>query len=82
MKAFKNGTQLGTTNTSAATTTNITTDLDIDIYLLAQNFQGSATAYSRRELAFSHIGAGLTDSEVSTLYTIVQNYQTALSRNV
>jgi hypothetical protein len=38
--------------------------------------------YSDKECAFATIGDGLTDSEVSTLYTIVQKYQTTLGRQV
>jgi hypothetical protein len=38
--------------------------------------------YSAKQCAFSSIGDGLTDTEASNLYTRVQAYQTALSRNV
>jgi hypothetical protein len=43
---------------------------------------GSAIQYSNRQTAFAHIGDGLTDTEAANLYTRVQAYQTALSRNV
>jgi hypothetical protein len=39
-------------------------------------------AYSNRECAFASIGDGLTDTDATNLYTVVQTYQTALSRNV
>jgi len=52
-----------------------------------QNFilsRASATIgnYSNRQLAFSSIGDGLTDTEAANFYTAVQSFQTALSRNV
>jgi hypothetical protein len=40
------------------------------------------TNYSSRQIAFSSIGDGLTDTEAQNLYTRVQAFQTALSRNV
>ena len=42
----------------------------------------SATSYSPRQLAFASIGYGLTDTEAANLYTRVQAFQTALSRQV
>jgi hypothetical protein len=51
-------------------------------FLSARNTGGSASLFSTKQLAFSTIGDGLTDTEASNLYTIVQNYQVALSRNV
>jgi hypothetical protein len=50
-------------------------------YLGALNY-GSPQFYSGFQCAFSSIGNGLTDTEASNLYTRVQAYQTALSRNV
>ena len=82
MKGFINATQIGTTNTTSVTTSNITNDLNDSLYILCQNLDGVATSYSPREFAWFHIGAGLSDSEVSTLNTIVQNFQTTLGRNV
>jgi hypothetical protein len=38
--------------------------------------------YSTHQMAFSSIGDGLTDTEASNLYTRVQAFQTALSRQV
>ena len=38
--------------------------------------------YSTKQVAFSTIGDGLTDTDASNLYTRVQTYQTALSRQV
>jgi hypothetical protein len=36
----------------------------------------------QRRIAFASIGSGLSSTDVSNLYTIVQQYQTILSRNV
>lgn len=38
--------------------------------------------YSNRQIAFSTIGDGLTDTEASNLYTAVQKFQTTLGRQV
>ena len=81
MKGFRNATSFAT-NTTSATTSNITTTLNRELYILAANNNGTAASYSNRELAFYHWGAGLSDAEVSTFYTIVQTFQTTLSRNV
>ena len=47
------------------------------IYLSKQD-----SAYDSREQAFSSIGDGLTDTDASNLYTLVQAFQTSLSRQV
>jgi len=82
MVGYRNSTQFGATATTNANTADITTSLNYNLYLLAQNNAGSTASYSTREVAWFHIGAGLTSGEVSTLYTIVQAYQTTLGRNV
>lgn len=82
LKGYRNASQVGSTLTTNQTASNIQTTLNYNLYVCAQNNAGSTASYSTRQLAWMHIGAGLTSSEVSTLYTIVQNYQTALSRNV
>jgi hypothetical protein len=53
-----------------------------NIYIGGRNNGGSADLFSDRQSAFSTIGDGLTDTEASNLYTRVQAYQTALSRQV
>ena len=54
----------------------------LNIYLSARNFGGSAGNYSVRQTAFSSIGDGLTDTEAANLYTRVQTFNQALSRQV
>jgi hypothetical protein len=52
------------------------------IYLGARNNAGVADGFAAREQAFASIGSGLTSGQISTLYTLIQNMQTSLSRQV
>jgi hypothetical protein len=52
------------------------------IYLAAANWATGATQLTPHEHAFDSIGDGLTDTEASNLYTIVQAYQTILGRQI
>jgi hypothetical protein len=75
-KAFKNNSQLGSTNTGASgSLSNITNNL----VLLAQS---ASLNFSSKQCAFSSIGDGLTDTDAANLYTAVQAFQTSLSRNI
>jgi hypothetical protein len=38
--------------------------------------------WTNRQYAFASIGDGLTDTETANFYTAVQNFNTALNRNV
>jgi hypothetical protein len=72
-RLFKNGIQL---NTSAVLiSTNIST-------LNIGRMGGANSLYTNRQLAFATIGSGLTPSEVASMYTDVQAFQTTLSRQV
>ena len=51
-------------------------------FLGARNTGGSASSFSPKQLAFSSIGDGLTNTEAANLYTRVQAFQTSLSRQV
>ena len=53
-------------------------NMNIGAYLLNGNFSQSVV----RENAFASIGDGLLDAQASAFYTIVQNFQVALSRAV
>jgi hypothetical protein len=55
---------------------------NLNIYIGARNFSGSANFFSNRENAFASIGDGLTNTQGSAFYTAVQAFQTTLSRNV
>jgi hypothetical protein len=79
-RIFKNASQLGINNTTAlhSLLTN-----NAPIYIAASNLDGTgAIQFSNRECAFASISSGLTSAEVSNLYTRVQAFQTALSRQL
>lgn len=56
----------------------------LPIFLGNLNFNGTPLGgyYSNREYAFATIGTALTSGESSTFYTIIQTFQTTLSRQV
>lgn len=54
----------------------------ISFYLGARNSNGSAANYAARQIAFASMGTGLTSTEVSDFYTLVQNYQTIMQRQL
>jgi len=75
---YRNGISLNTsTNTSIALPS-------VNCFLGARQFGtgGPASNFSNRQFAFAFISSGLTAGEVSTLYTIIQQYQTTLGRQV
>lgn len=73
---YRNATSLGS---NTAVSTALPT---VELCIGATNTAGVISAYSSRELALVYVSAGLTAGEVSTLSTIVQQYQTILSRAV
>lgn len=52
------------------------------LYIGARNSTGTTQYYSSRELALAFLGDGLSTSEGSSLYTIVNTFETCLGRNV
>jgi hypothetical protein len=77
VKFYKNGTSVASTAKADTTATNTS------IYLATLNQNGTpAFGFSTKQCAFATIGDGLTDTEAANLYTRIQAYQTALSRNV
>jgi len=76
-KYYKNGSQIGTTNTGAGGSFN-----SLNIYIAAYNASGTAGVLSNKQCAFSTIGDGLTDLESQLFYQITEKYQVALSRNI
>ena len=60
----------------------VTTKPNFNLSINALIFTGGIYGYSPFECAFSSIGDGLTDAEAVSLYNIVQNFQTTLSRQV
>lgn len=76
IKYFQNNSLLGS-NTS--TITSLPSD---SIFLMARKNSATAEFYNTYQVAFASLGDGLTDAESANLYTKVQSFQTALSRNV
>lgn len=76
-KTYQNGI-VKVSNTNA-----IPTLPSANLYLSSLNISNSSVAnYAPFQAAFASIGDGLTDTEASNLYTRVQAFQTALSRQV
>ncbi len=78
-KLFRNNTQIASTSNST------TGNMPNANYILFSSVNESNVIngyYDDNQIAFGSLGDGLTDAESSTLYTIIQNYQTILSRQV
>ena len=71
-KAFRNASVIGT-NTANMTTAQPSANCTFGYF---------ESIYTNRECAFAHIGSGLTDTDVTNLNTVVQKFNTTLSRNV
>lgn len=78
-KIIKN-TTINTFNVNSIATTNSFT-INISSALQA-NGSGFRSYYDNKELAFSSIGDGLTDTEAANFYTAVQAFQTTLGRSI
>lgn len=72
---YKNNTQLDTNTNNAG-------QPNIDIYLGAFNLNGTPSLYTNRQCAAFGICDGLNSSQASILYTLIQNFQTTLGRQV
>jgi hypothetical protein len=73
---FKNGANLGDlTATSVALNA-------LNVFIGAGNINGSASNFSNRQCAFASIGDGLGDTQAGLFNTVVNSFQTTLSRNV
>jgi len=75
-KGYRNGISYYTTSVNSLSKPNF------NIFIGARNSSGSASQYTNLQGALSAIADGLTDTEASNFYTAVQNFQTALNRNV
>jgi hypothetical protein len=78
-KLFKNNSQIGS---STATDNSGMPNFNVSISAVEVGVSRTWQQYSNRQTAFATIGDGLTDAEASSLYTIVQKYQTTLGRQV
>lgn len=76
-KVFRNGVLKGT-----KTITNQATLSSFQIYIGGFNENNTLTYYSPKQMAFAHIGVGLSDAEVAILNQLVTDYETTLNRNV
>jgi hypothetical protein len=76
-KAYYNGVLQGTNTTS-----DITSLMNLPLYLLARNDSGTAVVFSDKQCAFASIGDGLTDTDATNLYNLTQALQTTLGRQV
>jgi hypothetical protein len=77
-KLFRNGSQIGTTNTATNSKSNLTQNFG----LFGHVQDGSINQNTPAKCGFAAIADGLSDAEISNLYTDVQAMQTTLSRNV
>jgi hypothetical protein len=75
-KYFKNGISQVSQSLSASSISNFNT------YVGAFNQADSTTFYSIKQCAFASMGLGLTDTQSANFYTVVQAFQTSLSRQV
>jgi hypothetical protein len=55
---------------------------NLNAYIGAAQTVGIPNFYSIRQNSFTHFGSSLTDAEVAILYSLVQQFQTTLSRNI
>jgi len=83
MSRTANNLQIGQVNgINKGINTNTMTSAMPNANIYVGAFNNSTLIYTNRQCAFSSIGDGLTDTESANLYTRVQAYQTALSRQV
>ena len=67
----------------ALTNTSATTGLsNSSVYISALNVVGVAGNYSNRQTCFCFVSLGLTDTEATNYYTLVQQFQTSLGRQI
>ena len=76
-KTYYNGALQGTNTTS-----DITSLMNLPLYLLARNDSGTAAVFSDKQCAFASISDGLTDTDATNLYNLTQELQTTLGRQV
>jgi hypothetical protein len=68
--------------TKTALTVTSVTGLNRNLFVGANNVAGAGANYDTRQNAWTSIGDGLSDTQVTNLNTAVQAFQTTLSRNV
>lgn len=78
LRIFKNSSQVGVTQTAL----NNGTRCNLRIYIGCRNVSNLPNGLIARNYAFAGMSSGLTAGEVSSMYPIVQQYQTLLGRQV
>jgi hypothetical protein len=76
-KLFRNNVQV-----ASKTITNQAGLSSFKNFILGYNESPATIYYSPKQLAFASMGTGLSDSEASNYYTLVQQFQTSLGRSV
>lgn len=76
IRAYHNGTKL------LDTTNALTNSPNFNYYIGSRNNAGTAANYSTANIAFYYIGDTLTDTDASNMYSIIQQYQTILTRQI
>jgi hypothetical protein len=69
-------------NVSQTRTANSAILSTLRAYLACYNQNGNAVFFSTKQCALSSIGEGLTDAEAAAFYTIVQQFQTSMGRQI
>jgi hypothetical protein len=75
-KGFRSGVLLGSNTNSISALPNV------NVYLGARNNNPTPVSFSLHQLAFAFFGDGLNDQESQNFNTIIQTFQTTLSRQV
>jgi hypothetical protein len=78
-KAYRNGIQLGATDTVSNSTNTMP---NAGLFIGAVNSDSGATGFSNKQYACASIGDGLLDSEAADFYLCVQQFNTTLNRQV
>lgn len=78
LRLYRNGSQIGSTSS----TVNNGTRSNLKIYIGARNVSNAPNGFTGRNFALAGMSAELSSTEVSDMYTVVQQYQTILSRQV
>jgi len=82
LKAFRDGTQIGSTGTGAQGAFPAVTASKIALIARMNQGNASASLFSTRESAFGAIGNGLDVGQIATFNDIIVTFQTTLGRNV
>jgi hypothetical protein len=74
-RIFKNGSVMATPSIPSSNTS------ELEFYIGARNFNGTADRFSNKRYALAFIGGSLTSSEHTNFYNRVLNFLTAINAN-